>query len=172
MTLHEIMRRRRSVRVYTGEAIPDDVLNEVIRAGLLAPSSRGQKPCEFYVVRNKDILAALAGVKKAGGAMLKDADAAIVVSASEQKADTWTEDCSIALTYMDLAAAEAGLGSCWVQIHLRKDADGADAEANVRKILHLGDDMRIAGILSLGVSAQVLPEHAEADPESDSVHRI
>ena len=170
--LREIMMKRRSVRVYTGEEIPDAVLNEVIKAGLLAPSSRGQKPCEFYVVRSRETLAALAGAKKAGGAMLKDAAAAVVVAASQTTADTWTEDCSIALTYMDLAAAEAGLGSCWVQMHLRKDADGTDAETNVRKILHLGDDMRIAGILSLGIPAGRLPAHTEEELAFRKVHWI
>lgn len=166
----DTMRRRRSVRRYTGEAIPGDVTEEILKAGLLAPSSRNLKPCYFHVVHDRQLLAQLAAAKKAGGAFLKDADMAIVVCADETKADTWTEDCSIALTYMDLAAAERGIGSCWVQIHLRKDADGNDAEANVRRILHLGDTMRIAGILSLGMTDAYPAPHEES--ETDRIMRL
>ena len=172
MTLQDIMMKRRSVRSYTGEQIPQETLESILKAGLLAPSSRGQKPCVFYAVRDKAVLKKLSEAKKAGGAMLKDADTAIVVTASETKADTWIEDCSIALTYMDLAAAEAGIGSCWVQMHLRRDANDADAEENVRKILHLENDMRIAGILSLGMPAKMPPAHTEPEIADCPVHII
>jgi nitroreductase len=67
---------------------------------------------------------------------------------------------------MHLAAAEAGVGSCWVQIHLRKDRDGGDAEDNVRRILGLKDTFRTVGILALGTPAAEPEPHApgEADP--------
>ena len=154
MELKDIMYKRRSVRRYTGEAIPQEKLDMIIEAGLTAPTSRDFKPCEFYVVTDKNVLAELAGAKQAGGAFLRDAAAAVAVFADEERSDTWIEDSSIALAYMNLMAVEQGIGSCWVQMHLRKGADGSDAEANCRRILSVPDKYRIVGILSLGIPAQ------------------
>ena len=165
MNLTDILLNRRSVRQSAAEPTPEDTLREILTAGLLAPTSRNLKPCRFTVVRDKSVLEALSRAKAAGGAFLKDAGAAVVVSADAELADTWIEDCSIALTCMHLAAAEAGLGSCWVQIHLRRDRDGAEAEENVRRILGLDDRFRTVGILSLGMPAASPEPHTaeEAD---------
>ena len=71
MKLLETMLSRRSIRQYTEEAIPEEKLNMILQAGLLAPTSRNIKPCEFYVIRNKDILMKLSQAKAMGAAMLK-----------------------------------------------------------------------------------------------------
>ncbi len=73
-----------------------------------------------------------------------------MVTADSEKANTWIEDSSIAMTYMMLAAEEQNLGCCWVQTHLRKDADGRDTEENVREILSLPGKYRVVGFLVLG----------------------
>ncbi len=172
MNLTEILLNRRSVRRYTDAPIPEETLREILTAGLLAPTSRNLKPCRFTVVRDRQTLARLAKAKAAGGAFLGDAAAGIVVSADGERSDTWIEDCSIALTAMHLAAAEAGAGSCWIQIHLRRDADGADAEANVRRILGLEERFRTVGILALGMPAAVPAPRTEHTAPSDSVRFV
>lgn len=96
------------------------------------------------------MLQKLSKAKKAGAAFAADAAAAIVVAADSEKADTWIEDSSIAMTYMMLAAEEQNLGCCWVQMHLRKDEQGLDAEENVRVILGLPEKYRVVGFLVLG----------------------
>ena len=172
MDLMDTMYKRRSVRRYTGEDIPEEKLDMIISAGLAAPTSRDLKPCEFYVVTNRDVLLELAGSKAAGGAFLKDAAAAVAVFADEERADTRIEDSSIALSYMNLMAAEQGIGSCWVQIHLRKGADGSDAEANCRRILSVPDNYRIVGILSLGIPAGEVKPHDPSEKDMNKVHFI
>lgn len=172
MNLIDTIYKRRSVRRYTGESIPKGKLDMIISAGLAAPTSRDLKPCEFYVVTDKAVLSELAGAKAAGGAFLKDSAAAIAVFADEGRADTWIEDSSIALSYMNLMAAEQGVGSCWVQIHLRKGSDGSDAEANCRRILSVPDNYRIVGILSLGIPAGEVKPHDPAEKDTSKVHFI
>ncbi len=166
MEFNDVLRIRRSVRRYSGKAIPADSLERIIQAGLSAPTSRNQKPCRFIVVRNREILKQLAHVKLAGGAMLENADAAVIPAADSSIADTWAEDTSIALSFMHLSAANEGAGSCWVQIHLRKDEKEGDAEENVRKILSLRPEFRITGILSLG-----MPEEMPAPHQPDETDR-
>lgn len=169
MHLTEILLNRRSVRRYTDEPIPEETLREILTAGLLAPTSRNLKPCSFTVVRDRKTLEALSCAKAAGGTFLRDAGAAVVVSADAELADTWIEDCSIALTCMHLAAAEAGLGSCWIQIRLRRDPEGAEAEENVRRILGLEDRYRTVGILALGMPAGSAEPHKPEEADFSAV---
>ena len=159
MSLLTTMQARRSIRQYTGEPIPETSLKQILQAGLLAPTSQNLHPCSFVLVRNKEVLTALANAKQAGAGMLRDADAAIVVLADEAKADTWVEDSAIALSYMNLMAVECGVGSCWIQMHLRSDATGRNAEENVRKLLGANPPLRVVGALSLGMPAE------ERDPQ-------
>ena len=88
-------------------------------SALLAPTSMNRKPCNFMVVERKETLVDLSNAKDHGADLIKGADKAIVVVADTMVADTWFEDSSIALTFMHLMATELGIGSCWVQIHLR-----------------------------------------------------
>ena len=152
--LMDIMRARRSVRQYTSEEIPEVKLDSILKAGLLAPTSMNRRPCEFYLVKDREILTKLSEAKAGGAAMLKDAAAAIIVFGDSDKADTWIEDSSIALTYMHLMATEQGVGSCWIQMHMRQSKDGNDAEDNVRRIMDVPENYRVVGILSLGMPAE------------------
>lgn len=56
MDLLKIMENRRSVRNYTGETIPEEKIDKILKAGLLSASGRSKKPWEFIVVKNKDTL--------------------------------------------------------------------------------------------------------------------
>ena len=152
--LMDIMQARRSIRQYTSEEIPEAKLDKILKAALLAPTSMNRQPCEFYLVKDRVILTKLSEAKAGGAAMLKDAAAAVVVFGDQDKADTWIEDSSIALTYMHLMATEQGVGSCWIQMHMRKSRDGNDAEENVRKIMDVPENYRVVGILSLGMPAE------------------
>ena len=172
MELFDAIIKRRSIRKYTGETIPEEKLEKIVQAGLFAPTSRNIKPCELYVVRDKKVLKLLSNAKSAGGAFVSDADAAIVVLADESKADTWVEDSSIALAYMNLMAVDQGIGACWVQMHMRKDADGADAEANVREILSAPGNYRVVGVLSLGIADQQRPANSPDELDFSKVHTL
>lgn len=52
----KVVESRRSVRHYTQESIPDEVVQECLRLGLLAPNSSNLQPWEFYWVRSEDKL--------------------------------------------------------------------------------------------------------------------
>lgn len=172
MELIDIMLKRRSIRKYTDEDIPEDKLNKIIQAGLLAPSSRNRKPCEFIVIKDKNTLEKLSKTKASGSAMLADCNTAIAVFADTEKADTWIEDASIVLTYMDLMASSLGIGSCWTQMHLRYDKNNESSETIAKQILNMPDNYRIVGILSLGIPAQKLEAHNLDDLDKDKIKYI
>lgn len=170
MELMDAILNRRSVRKYNDEDIPEEKIKQILKAGLLAPTSMNRKPCEFVVVRDKETLGKLAKAKKAAAGMLAECNTAIVVLGNCEKADTWIEDSSIALSYMNLMAAGLGVGSCWCQIHLRSSLTGKDAEENVREILSLPEKYRIVGILSLGIPAGETKPHTLEEADFAKVH--
>lgn len=173
MDTMETILHRRSTRKYTKEPVPEEKLKKILLAGLLAPTSQNRKPCEFYVIRNQETLEQLSRTKKFGAAMLKECTAAIAVFADSAKADTWMEDASIAMSYMNLEAVDQGVGVCWCQICFRSSLFGKDAEESVRKILNIANDhQRIVGILALGMPAEEPQPHTEQDADWNKVHEV
>ena len=169
MELLDIILKRRSVRTYTDEEIPEKKLEIILQAGLLAPTSRNRKPCEFIVIKDKDTLEKLSKSKASGSSMLEKANAAIVVFADTNKADTWIEDSSIALAYMDLMATEQDVGSCWCQSHLRYSADKESSEDVVRSICSMSENYRVVGILSLGMTDNRPEAHDISEIDKDKI---
>ena len=121
------------------------------------------------VVERKETLIELSNSKNHGAELIGGANKAIVVVADEGIADTWIEDSSIALTYMHLMASELGLGSCWVQIHLRCKNE-KNSEEIVRDILEIDDCYRIVGILALGHSDDIPKAHNLSDIDRNKIH--
>lgn len=147
----DAMGRRRSVRNYTGEPVPDELLERVIEAGLRSASGRGLRPWELVVVRDRAQLEALSACRDHGAGMLAGASAAIVVVGNPDVADTWIEDCSIVMANMHLEASACGLGSCWVQGRMRQAADGRSAQEHVAELLGIPEPYQLEAILSLGM---------------------
>lgn len=151
MELLELMKQRHSIRKYTDERISPENLEKILQAGMLSPTGRNQKPWEFIVVREKNVLQQMSACRAAGAQMLEGADTAIVVIADAEKTDTWIEDCSIAMANMHLMAHSLGIGSCWIQGRLREAKDGQFTEDFLRSMLHYSAHYRLQAILSLGM---------------------
>ncbi len=158
MDLIDVMLKRRSVREFEEAEITTEQINKILNAALLAPTSRNRKPCKFIVVSNKKILKKLSQCKNTGAQLLDGCNKAVVVISDENIADTWIEDSSIALTYMHLMATDLGLGSCWVQIHLR-DKEGSNSEKLVCKAVGIDESYRVVGIMALGLGKSIPKPH-------------
>lgn len=59
MELLEIIKTRRSIRVFKKEAVPDELINTVLEAGMNAPSSKNSQPWRFIVIKNKELITEL-----------------------------------------------------------------------------------------------------------------
>ena len=169
MELIDVMLKRRSTRKFNDKPVTKDELDKILQSALLAPTSMNRKPCNFMVVERSETLNQLAGSKDHGADLIRGADKAIVVVADTLIADTWIEDSSIALAHMHLMATELGLGSCWVQIHLRSK-EGVDSEEIVRDILKIDDHYRIVGILAIGYSDDVPKPHTLDEVDRNKIH--
>ena len=146
----ELLKSRRTCRRFTDESVSKESIEYILEAARLSPSGHRIRPWDFIVVEDKETLKALSVSKASGAALIKGAAVAIVVAADITKTDVWVEDCSIATIIMQLAAEELGLGSCWVQIRMRKDAEGNDATENVKRILNLPENCSVLSIVAIG----------------------
>jgi nitroreductase len=141
---------RRSVRSFTGEAVSNEVLTEVLRAGMAAPTAVNMQPWAFIVVTNRKALDELC-FKLPYAKMLDKAGAAIVVCGIPDKdtvfsKDYWVMDCSAATENILLAVHALGLGAVWTAVHPEKDRI-----LTVRKILGIPDNIIPLNVIPIGV---------------------
>ncbi|WP_320046490.1 nitroreductase family protein [uncultured Ilyobacter sp.] len=168
--LFELLKKRRSIRKFQGKSVEVEKLETILRAGLISPSGKNKKPWKFVVVDDGIKLDKLSKAKPAGGQLVKGAPVAVVVLGEAEKSDTWLEDCSIALTFMQLEAEEQGLKSCWVQIDKRPSEDGRGADVIVKEILGIEGDLKVLAILAMGYPEEERPFYTEDDMDFSKVH--
>lgn len=170
-SLLDLLRKRRSIRQFTKQAIESEKIDALVEAALRAPTSRGNNPWEFIVVTDPYMLERLSKAKAHGSGFVANATLAIVVAADTTKSDVWTEDCSIAAMMVQMAAEDLGLGSCWAQIRLRPHNEQCRAEDYIKELLELPASHAVECIVGIGYAAEEKPGHpAEALP-FDQVHR-
>ena len=168
--LFELARRRRSCRKFTGEKIPDEIVDEILNVALLAPSSWGGHPIEFVVVRDKSMLQKIARCKRMGAGPLPQADVAIVVMANTTGLELWIEDAAVASTYILLAAEQFNVGACW--IHIRNRAgQRTTADEEIRELLNVPDNFSVLNVVALGVKGETKSARTTKDLQLKNIHR-
>ena len=138
------------MRQFTDELLSGDDVKLLLRAGLIAPSSKGLHSYEFIVVEDKQMLAALSQTKAVGSDFLAGAPLAIVVLADPAVSDVWIEDASVAATHILLQAEDLGLGACWIQVRNRQDAEGRPTEELVKSLLGIPQELGVVCIVAVG----------------------
>lgn len=166
----ELLKKRRSSRLFTEEPVDKDIVCNLMKAALMSPSGHRINPWEFILVEDKGMLKALSTCKEHGAALLEGASMAVAVIADTEKTDVWIEDCSIASIIIQLAAEDMGLGSCWVQMRRRSDADGNSAEYNVRALLGIPANYAVLSIVAIGHKAREAKPFDEDKLQWDKIH--
>ena len=136
----QFLRARRSIRVYQEKPVPRETLAEAIRLAGYAPSGHNTQPVHWLVLEDTGEVRRIAGVvmdwirymleaqtefalslhmdllleawEKGRDRVFRGAPHVIIAHAPEGER-TATPGCAIALTYLELAAASLGLGTCW-----------------------------------------------------------
>lgn len=166
----QLLQSRRSIRQFQDKPVEKEKVDQLVECMLRSPSSRNLNPWEFVVVDDKETLAALSQAKPHGAGFIKKAPLAIAVCAHPEVCDVWIEDCSIASILIHLAAADLGLGSCWVQLRLREYAAGGTASQHAAQILGLTGDMEVEAIIAIGYPGEQKKGHSKETLLWDRVH--
>ncbi len=170
MEFKDLIQQRRSHRKFTNEEIDGDAVKIILRAALMAPTSKGQRAWQFVVVDDKTDLEKLADAKDMGGQFLKDAPLAVVVLGDPLQNDCWVEDGSIAAFSMQLQAEALGLGSCWIQMRGRGLSDGTSADTVIQGVLNIPENMQCLCILAIGHQADERKPQNEDRLKWENVH--
>jgi nitroreductase len=148
---------RRSVRKYTSEPVPDDVVERLLRAAMAAPSAGNQQPWQFVVIRDRATLTAITEVHPYSK-MLPEAPVAIAVcgdAADCKWPQMWEQDCAAATENLLVEAELLGLGAVWLGVHpIAERVDG------IRSLLGMPASVVPFAIVLVG-------HRAESKPPSD-----
>lgn len=118
----ETIMTRTSIRAFTDAPVSDETLEQIVRAGMAAPSAVNRQPWAFVVLRERAMLDRLREVHP-NARMLATAQAAIVVCGDMTKAiegpmgEYWIQDTSAAAENILLAAHALGLGAVWTGVY-------------------------------------------------------
>ena len=151
MELSEAIYNRRSIRRYTDQIVDEGIIDEIIHAGMYAPSAANKQPWHFIVFSDLQTKAAVMDVHP-HSSMLSHAQKAILVCLDENlQHDTGygAVDCAAATQNMLLMAHALGLGACWIGVYPREQRMSA-----LRKIFYLPDHITAFAIVSLGYPLQ------------------
>lgn len=161
---------RRTIRKYKNIPVEKEVMNKIMEVALVSPSACNRKPYEYVVVTDKEKLAALSKAKASGASMIENAPVAIVVTGDSNVSDIWTEDCSIAATLIQLKAYDLGLGSCWVQMKNRQDAEGNLSEEIIRGIFGIPSHYGVLAVIALGYPDEEKKGYTADDMNFSKIH--
>ena len=114
---------RRSIRKFKDEKISDKQIEQIVRAGMYAPSAGNEQPWHFIIIKDKLLLKQIPKIHKYAK-MMNSADIGIFVCydpSCEKHESMAVQDCSAATQNMLLAIHDLGLGGCWIGVYPRKD---------------------------------------------------
>lgn len=137
---------RVSVRSYQDKSVDNETIEQLLRAGMAAPTAMNRQPWHFVVVNDPEILKDLVRLRNGATAPL-----AIVVCGNMDKAieglarEFWVQDCSAASENILLAANALGLGSVWTGVYPMEERCN-----QVREILNLPENLIPLNVLVIG----------------------
>jgi len=140
----EAIRKRRSIRRYTDDAIPKVDLETIVDAARLAATGSNRQPWDFVVVTDR---ATIEQFKVAGGWIEKAG--AVIVVVMDPISRWWVEDGAAAIENMLLASTALGYGACWVE------GDALPREAQFKTLLDVPNEKRVMALIPIGVAAEM-----------------
>lgn len=167
------LKERRSVRKFTQDPVPEELIDQIVDAGIYAASGMGKQGVKVIVVTNKEMrdkLSAMnaAVMNKEGMDPFYGAPAVIVVL-GDKSVPTEVYDGSLVLGNMMLAAYSLGIGSCW--IHRAKQEFESPEGIAILKELGIEGEWEGIGHLILGWPLEeTLP--AAAPRKADRVVKV
>ena len=107
----DIIYKRRSIRRYDTRPVAPELVNELLRAAMSAPSAGNEQPWQFVVITRRDLLDLIPDLHP-HAEMTKEAQVAILVCGDlnrEKHQGFWVQDCAAAVENMLVAAHAMGL---------------------------------------------------------------
>ena len=149
---------RQSCRNFKSDPVPEDVLNQILHAGTLAPTGRNLQSPILIAVTNKELRDKLS---KINGEILGTSNdpfygaPTVVIVLADKNVPTYLYDGSVVMENLMLAAAACGVNSCW--IHRAKEEFERPEGKEILKQLGITGNYEGIGHCVLGYAAAPLP---------------
>ncbi len=163
----DVIEKRYSCKSYSDRQITREQLDAILGAARMAPTAKNLQEQRIYVIQSPE---ALAKVDELTPCRYNAPTVLMVAFNSENvftypggKRDSGIEDASIVATHLLLAAANAGVDSCWVNFF--------DPEKTA-EVFDLPADEEVLMLLDLGFAAEgagPLANHASRKPLEETV---
>lgn len=137
----EVLYGRRSIRKFTDQPVDPELIDQVMHAGIWAPSSCNYQMWDLVAVTDPEVNATLAGLST----QMANAPVNIIVSYGRDfSEEAWAniQSASALIQNMSLAAHALGLGTFWIT-----QTGGAE---EVREVVGLPYDRMVIAVLALG----------------------
>ncbi|MDF2539925.1 MAG: nfrA2 [Herbinix sp.] len=151
MAFIDIARKRYSVRSYLGTEVEPDKILSVLEAARMAPSACNLQPVKFVVITDPEVKNIIT-TQVYQGKWLKSAPVIIAVCGDHNNSwkrwdgkDHCDIDTAIAIDHLTLAAADLGLGTCWICSFDSKLC---------HRILNMPENYEVVALIPLGYTAE------------------
>lgn len=138
---------RKSIRKYKDRKVSEEIVLELLKAAMAAPSAGNEQPWVFIVLRDKEVMRRITEFHPYSK-MLLNCDVAIVVCGDETKEffkGYWVLDCSAASENILLAAEDMGLGAVWLGVYPMEDR-----VSDMKELLNLPAHVTPLSIIPVG----------------------
>ena len=156
----ENIKNRRSVRSYSDRPLEEEKLSAILEAGTFAATGMGKQSPVIVAVENKEDREIL---RKLNAEIIENPDSdpfygapVVAVVLADKNIRTHTEDGSLVIGNLMLAAASLGVSSCW--IHRAKETFETQEGKALLKKWGLSEDLAGVGNCILGYAAGPIPE--------------
>lgn len=167
MEFTDVIEKRYSCKNYSARKVEDEKLTAILNAGRVAPTAKNFQEQRIYVVRSEEGLAKIdAATPCRYGApicLVVAYDRSNMFTYPGRKHTSGAEDAAIVATHMLLAAANAGVDSCWINFF---DPEKLAAE------LGLPENEEVLMLMDLGYAAEgagPLANHGLRKPLEETV---
>jgi nitroreductase len=141
----EVLKTRRSVRAFTTQPVPREVIEDILDCARLAASANNVQPWEFVVVTDVALRRRIAETTD-HGKFIADTPVCVVVLCRDTK--YYLEDGSAATQNVLLAARAHGLGSCWVA------GDKKPYAGEICRLVSAPEGCKLVSMVALGYPAE------------------
>lgn len=154
MNTYELILKRRTIRKFRQKRLERSLLEKLVNAARMAPSSSNLQPLKYVIVDDADKAREVFGYLKWAGYIAPDGNPGynerpvayiIVLADTEIRKTGYEVDEGAAIQSLILAAAEEGVGACWI---------GSVDRNGVRGLLGIPERYVIGDVVALGYPAE------------------
>jgi nitroreductase len=167
-----VIQDRRSVRDFAPKEVPEELIQELIRAAQIAPTGMNNRAVEFLVLRSREAKEKLFALLEPKQPFIKEAPVVIIPATDTRKIPVLglnqtiiaVSDLAIASAFIMAQAVALGLGTVWKHVM-------AEIAPKVVKAFGLPPEFFLTNVIPVGYPAKKLPPHQESEFSAAKIHR-